>query len=60
MYAERLQAVMKYIASGLVDELPAMARCGDVNGFMARLREIHGVGPKVAANAWAAMVVLGH
>jgi hypothetical protein len=55
MYAERFQAVMKEIATGGLDGLPAMVHVGDKDGFSAVLRKIHGVGPKVAANAWEFM-----
>lgn len=58
MYAERLQAVMKEIAAGTLDGLPEMARAGEKGRFSAVLREIHGVGPKVAANAWELMLAL--
>lgn len=52
MYAERFQAVMKEIATGSLDVLPEMVRLGEKEKFSALLREVHGIGPKVAANAW--------
>lgn len=55
MYAERFQAVMKEIATGALDVLPEMARLGETEKFSVLLRQIHGVGPKVAANAWEFM-----
>jgi hypothetical protein len=58
MYAERFQAVMKEIAAGTLDVIPEMARAGDKDRFSAVLREIHGVGPKVAANAWELMLAV--
>jgi hypothetical protein len=58
MYAERFQAVMKEIAAGKLDGIPEMARAGDKDRLSAVLREIYGVGPKVAANAWELMLAI--
>lgn len=55
MYAERLQALMREIAAGRLDDVPALVASGECETFTARLRQIHGVGPKVAANAWSAL-----
>jgi len=55
MYAERLQALMQEVASGRLDQLPDLVRSRDEAAFSARLRQIHGVGPKVAAKAWELM-----
>lgn len=35
-----------------------MVRLGEKDRFSVALRKIHGVGPKVAANAWELMVRL--
>lgn len=56
MYAERFQALMNEIARGGLDAIPEMVRNGDREKFTTVLQEIHGVGPKVAANAWSLMV----
>lgn len=56
MYAERLQALMREAADGHLDALPSLIATGDHDRFIARLREIHGVGPKVAENAWRLLV----
>lgn len=53
MYAERLQALMRELAGGGLDDLADLVAEGNQADFAVRLREIHGVGPKVAANAWA-------
>ena len=52
MYAERLQAVFREIAAGHLEDLPALVASGDEEEFARRLRAIHGIGPKVAKNAW--------
>jgi len=52
MYGERLQAVMRAIGGGSLDALPELIRSGHHDVFTGILTEIHGVGPKVAANAW--------
>lgn len=56
MYAERLQAVMREVANGGLDNLAELLASGTEAQFSARLRMIHGVGPKVASNAWALLV----
>jgi 3-methyladenine DNA glycosylase/8-oxoguanine DNA glycosylase len=52
MYGERLQAVMRAVVAGTLDVLPELVRSGQQDAFTRTLTEIHGVGPKVAANAW--------
>lgn len=52
MYGERLQAVMRAVAGGTLDTLPDLVRTRQQDAFTSILTEIHGVGPKVAANAW--------
>lgn len=59
MYAERLQAVMREVASGGLGGLPALVEAGDRDGFIDRLMQIHGVGPKVAGRAWDLMTCRG-
>lgn len=59
MYAERLKALMVEVVEGHLDSLPELAKAGDGEAFLKRLREIHGVGPKVALNALAAIRDLG-
>ena len=54
-YAERLQAVMREVASAQLDGLPELVRSGDQDAFVRRLVQIHGVGPKVASRAWELM-----
>ena len=55
MYAERLQALMREVASGQLDRLPELVRSGDRDMFERCLKQIHGVGPKVAGRAWESM-----
>jgi hypothetical protein len=52
MYGERLQAVMRAVASGSLDALPELVSSRQQDAFTRSFTEIHGVGPKVAANAW--------
>ena len=59
MWAGRFQAVMKEIATGALDVLPEMVRLGEKEKFSVLLLKIHGVGPKVTANAWEFMARLG-
>jgi hypothetical protein len=58
-YAERLQALMREVASAQLDGLPDLVRSGDQDGFVRRLVQIHGVGPKVASRAWELMTRAG-
>jgi hypothetical protein len=53
MYGERVQALMKAIQNGQLHELSAAIVSADESAFVTRLRCIYGIGPKVAANAWA-------
>jgi hypothetical protein len=53
VYAQRLQALMREVATGQLDDLSDLVRVGDEAGFSVRLRQIYGVGPKVAARAWS-------
>lgn len=52
MYGERLQALMRQIDRGDLDELVDLARANDRDAFIARLLPIRGIGPRVASNAW--------
>ena len=58
MYAERLQSVMKAVHSGSLDGLPELVRKGNQTAFESQLKELHGIGPKVANNAWSMMLEL--
>jgi 3-methyladenine DNA glycosylase/8-oxoguanine DNA glycosylase len=58
-YAERLQALMREVASAQLDGLPDLVRSGDQAAFVRRLVQIHGVGPKVASRAWELMTKSG-
>ena len=50
--AERLQALMKAIREGQLDELEAFIRDRDAEKATAALVKVWGVGPKVALEAW--------
>jgi hypothetical protein len=52
MYGERLQALMKAIASGSLDCIIQHLAAGDRASFVGALQEVFGIGPKVAAQAW--------
>lgn len=50
--APRLRNLMVCIRSGDLDTLPTMVGRDDEESVKAKLREINGVGPLVAATAW--------
>lgn len=51
MYAERLRALMAALDDGALDSLPSLIVAGQTEASLRLLQGIHGVGPKVAANA---------
>lgn len=52
LFAERVQSLMAAIGSGALDELAQLVARNDRAGVTALLRKVHGIGPRVADNAW--------
>lgn len=53
MFAERLLAMMKAVGSGEMDALDGLLAANDRDSALALLCRVRGIGPQVAANAWA-------
>lgn len=52
MMAGRLLVLMKAVQEGKLDRFDTLVAAGDQGQALALLREVHGIGPQVAANAW--------
>jgi hypothetical protein len=52
IYAARLQSMMMAITEGKLDPVVQYAAVGNRTAFLREIQQIHGVGPRVAENAW--------